>query len=74
LIVHDPVAMEGKLAHVDVRFVHAVAPPAEIVLHSKLARAMGPLQHFEVHATLGQETVARGSLTLHKRAVAVPGN
>jgi 3-hydroxyacyl-[acyl-carrier-protein] dehydratase len=72
LIVHDPVAMEGKLAHVDVRFEHAVAPPAEIVLHSKLSRAMGPLQHFEVHATLGEETVARGSLTLHKRAVAVP--
>lgn len=72
LIAPDREAMEGKLAHVDVRFEHAVAPPAEIVLHSKLSRAMGPLQHFEVHATQGAETVARGSLTLHKRAVAVP--
>ncbi len=74
LIAPDREAMEGKLAHVDVRFEHAVAPPADIVLHSKLSRAMGPLQHFEVHATQGSETVARGSLTLHKRAVAVPGN
>jgi acyl carrier protein len=72
LIANDPVAMEGKLAHVDVRFEQAVTPPAEIILHSKLSRAMGPLQHFEVHATLGEEIVARGSLTLHKRAVVVP--
>ncbi|HTL29515.1 MAG TPA: 3-hydroxyacyl-ACP dehydratase FabZ family protein [Tepidisphaeraceae bacterium] len=72
LIAPDREAMEGKLAHVDVRFEQAVCPPAEIVLHSRLARAMGPLQHFEVHATLGDQTIAKGSLTLHKRAVAVP--
>jgi 3-hydroxyacyl-[acyl-carrier-protein] dehydratase len=74
LIAPDREAMVGKLAHVDGRFEQAVTPPAEIVLHSKLSRAMGPLQHFEVQAMQGDQIVARGSLTLHKRAVAVPGS
>jgi 3-hydroxyacyl-[acyl-carrier-protein] dehydratase len=56
----------GKLAHVDVRFDQAVAPPVELVLKSKLVRSMLPLQHFEVSAHVGDQTVARGSITLNR--------
>jgi 3-hydroxyacyl-[acyl-carrier-protein] dehydratase len=61
-------AEEGKLAHVDVRFEEAVAPPAEIVLKTKLFRAVGALQQFNVEATANGKVVARGSLTLHRTA------
>jgi acyl carrier protein len=54
----------GKLAHVDVRFDEAVAPPAEITLHSKLVRAIGALLMFDVGARVGEKSVARGSLTV----------
>ena len=57
---------EGKLAQVDVRFDEPVIPPAQIVLKSKVTRVMGPLQMFEVSAHVGEKTVARGSLTLHR--------
>jgi 3-hydroxyacyl-[acyl-carrier-protein] dehydratase len=56
----------GMLAHVDVRFAQPVAPPAEIVLRSKLARTMGSLQQFEVSARVGDVVVASGSITLHR--------
>ena len=56
----------GKLAHVDVRFESSVAPPAEIVLRSRLARVMGTLEQFEVSAWVGDQTVARGTLALHR--------
>jgi 3-hydroxyacyl-[acyl-carrier-protein] dehydratase len=56
----------GKLAHVDVRFDHAVAPPVELILRTKLVRSMLPLQHFEVSAHVGEQTVARGSITLNR--------
>jgi 3-hydroxyacyl-[acyl-carrier-protein] dehydratase len=59
---------EGKLAHADVRFDEAVAPPSEIVLKSKLLRAMGALQQFNVEASVNGAIVARGSLTLHRTA------
>jgi len=61
---------EGKLAHVDVRFEKAVAPPVEIVLKTKLARVMGALQQFDVEALAAGEVVARGSLTLYRTAKA----
>ena len=57
---------EGKLAHVDIRFERAVSPPAEIVLYSRLAGAIGPLQLFEVSASLGSQTLARGTLSLKR--------
>ncbi len=60
------VPQAGKLAHVDVRFEQSVSPPAELVLKSKLVRSMLPLQHFEVSAHVGHETVARGSITLSR--------
>jgi 3-hydroxyacyl-[acyl-carrier-protein] dehydratase len=61
-------AEEGKLAHVDVRFDEPVAPPADIVLKSKLARVMGALQQFNVEASVKGVVAARGSLTLHRTA------
>ena len=54
----------GKLAHVDVRFDEAVAPPVEIVLKSKLTRSMPPLQQFEVSAEVSGRVIARGTLAL----------
>jgi acyl carrier protein len=59
---------EGKLAHVDVRFEAAVPPPAQIVLKTKLVRVIGALQQFNVEASSGDTTIARGSLTLHRTA------
>ncbi|MDB5298597.1 MAG: putative (3R)-hydroxymyristoyl-[acyl-carrier-protein] dehydratase [Phycisphaerales bacterium] len=58
----------GKLAHMDVRFEQAVAPPAQITLRSKLLRAMGELQQFEVSASVGETVVARGTLALSRPA------
>ena len=58
----------GMLAKVDVRFNRPVAPPAQIALRSKLTRVMGELQQFEVAATVGEETVASGTITLHRPA------
>ena len=56
----------GKLAHVDVRFDQPVAPPAEIVLKSRLTRSMPKLQYYEVQAEVNGQVVARGSLTLSR--------
>ena len=56
----------GKLAHVDVRFEKAVTPPADIVLHAKLARSMPPMQLFDVWAEQNGQQIARGSLTLNR--------
>jgi 3-hydroxyacyl-[acyl-carrier-protein] dehydratase len=64
---------EGKLAHADVRFEEAVAPPAEITLKSKLTRAVGALQQFNVEAWANGVVAARGSITLHRTAKAAAG-
>jgi 3-hydroxyacyl-[acyl-carrier-protein] dehydratase len=56
----------GKLGHVDVRFEQAVAPPAEIVLRSKLTHSIPPLQHFEVSAHQGEQIIARGTIVLSR--------
>jgi 3-hydroxyacyl-[acyl-carrier-protein] dehydratase len=63
---------EGKLAHADVRFDESIAPPADIVLKSKLVRAMGALQQFTVEASASGKVVARGSVTLHRTAARAP--
>lgn len=65
-LVGPPAADEGKLVHVDVRFDRPVAPPAQIILRSKHLRSVGILQQFEVSALIGEETVARGMLTLSR--------
>lgn len=59
-------ARSGMLAHVDVRFEKPVAPPASIVLHSKIAGMMGALQKFDVSARVNDIVVASGSITLHR--------
>jgi 3-hydroxyacyl-[acyl-carrier-protein] dehydratase len=55
---------QGMLAHVDVRFERAIAPPVEIDLMSRLAGVHGKLQMFEVEARVGGDVVARGTITL----------
>ena len=52
-------AAEGKLAAVDVRFEHPVAPPVEIELHSRLIGVLGALSSFQVIAQIGQTVLAR---------------
>lgn len=56
----------GMLAHADIRFEKPVAPPAEILLQSRLTRTMGSLQQFEVSARVAGVVVASGSITLHR--------
>jgi acyl carrier protein len=58
----------GMLAKVDVRFNRPVAPPAQIRLYSKLTRVVGELQQFDVAATIGADTIASGTITLHRPA------
>ena len=60
-------APTGKLVHVDVRFDRPVAPPAELVLRSKLLRTIGELEQFEVSALQNNQVVARGMITLNRR-------
>ena len=60
-------APTGKLVHVDVRFDRPVAPPAELILRSKLLRAVGELEQFEVSALHHNEVIARGMITLNRR-------
>lgn len=55
---------EGRLASVEVRFREAVSPPAEVVLRSKAAGAVGSLMRFDVEARVGERVVAEGSLAL----------
>jgi 3-hydroxyacyl-[acyl-carrier-protein] dehydratase len=57
---------QGKLVHVDVRFDSPAAPPADIVLTSRVTRVVGPLQQFDVSATVNGTVIARGSITLHR--------
>jgi len=54
----------GKLAHIDLRFSSAVAPPADILLSSRLERTLGALWQFDVSARADGERAARGGLTL----------
>jgi len=62
---HGPgTPIPGKLAHIDLRFSSAVAPPADIALTSRLERVVGVLWQFEVAARTGDQRVARGGLTL----------
>ncbi|HEX4792836.1 MAG TPA: phosphopantetheine-binding protein [Humisphaera sp.] len=68
LVGPDTGARGGKLAQVDIRFETPVIPPAEITLHSRLLRVMDSLQQFEVRASLGEKTVASGTITLHRGA------
>ena len=48
----------------DLRFKHAVEPPATVELHASLRRSVGPLHMFDVAATIEGRSVARGALAL----------
>lgn len=63
----------GKLVHVDVRFDEPVAPPADLLLRSRLLRTVGELEQFEVSALLHDRTIARGMLTLSRPREGMPG-
>lgn len=54
----------GVLVHVDVRFKNQVVPPQDIILHANHVRAMDTLHSFEVKATVNDEVVAEGVLTI----------
>jgi 3-hydroxyacyl-[acyl-carrier-protein] dehydratase len=54
----------GMLARIDLRFEAPVIPPAELLLHTQLASAMGELAQFDVWARLKEVVVARGTLAL----------
>jgi 3-hydroxyacyl-[acyl-carrier-protein] dehydratase len=55
---------QGRLAHIELRFNHAVVPPASIRLESRLTRIFATLWQFEVSALVGELVVARGHLAL----------
>jgi 3-hydroxyacyl-[acyl-carrier-protein] dehydratase len=67
LLVGDA-GQHGALAHVDIRFEKAIVPPTDILLKSKLAKHIGALWQFQVSASIGENTAAEGSLTLHLSA------
>ncbi|MBX3359046.1 MAG: beta-hydroxyacyl-ACP dehydratase [Phycisphaeraceae bacterium] len=54
----------ARLAQVDVKFHTGIVPPAEIRLHSVLAREMSGLCLFDVRATVAGAVAASGSLVL----------
>ncbi len=54
----------ARLAHVDVKFLESVRPPAVIRLNSAVRGVLGSLTMCDVTAQVGFTVVARGSLTL----------
>ena len=54
----------GKLAHADVRFESAVAPPATIELVATVTRELGQLLQCDVTATSNNVIAARGTVTI----------
>jgi 3-hydroxyacyl-[acyl-carrier-protein] dehydratase len=58
----------AELAHVDVRFKQAVAPPATLQLQSRFIRQQDGLEQFEVAALHEQTRVADGRIALKRHA------
>lgn len=54
----------GRLAHVDIKFITLVRPPAEITLSSRLVRSLGGVGLYDVSAAVGALIVARGTLSV----------
>lgn len=52
------------LSHVNVKFLAAVRPPADIHLRARLERRLGSLQLFDVSARIGEAAIATGVLAL----------
>lgn len=57
-------ARAGSLAHVEVRFKHAVTPPARLALRSTQTGVLGAVYQFDVEATCAGRLAARGRLML----------
>jgi len=55
----------GHLAHVDVRFMHAVKPPAQIALRTVVRNTLGGLHQYDVAAEVEGICVASGTVTIH---------
>jgi 3-hydroxyacyl-[acyl-carrier-protein] dehydratase len=53
-----------RLAQIEMRFEKSVSPPLSLTLEAKVERTLGSLWLFNVQAKLGDDSVARGSLTL----------
>lgn len=60
----DAARHQGRLAHIELRFNHAVVPPTKIRLESKLTRIFATLWQFEVAAFVAEINVAKGQLAL----------
>lgn len=58
----------GMLAQLDLRFQQPAKPPVDIQLESKLLRAMGELQQFQIAAKVGDSIIAQGNLALYRPA------
>lgn len=54
----------GMLAAMDMRFLAPVVPPASIELRATVTGTRGPLRQCDVLASVGGQTVARGSLSI----------
>ena len=54
----------AHLAHSDVRFLKAIEPPVDVQLHAVLDKTLGNLKQFSVRASVGDQTVAEGQVSL----------
>jgi 3-hydroxymyristoyl/3-hydroxydecanoyl-(acyl carrier protein) dehydratase len=54
----------ARLAHVNIKFLHAVRPPASIKIHSQLIRHMAGLYIFDVQARVDGVVMAEGAVVL----------
>ncbi len=68
-----PEQRAAHLAQVNVRFFAPVAPPAEILLRARVARAIGGLTLMEVQAECEGKVAASGQVTLAVPPGAVEG-
>lgn len=57
-----------RLAHIDLKLIEAVAPPAEITLRASVARELGDLKMFDVAADHLGRPIATGRLILSSEA------
>lgn len=64
LIGADAVRSGGQLAHMDLKFLRPVRPPAEISLSSRVVRSLGEVTLYDVSAMVEGHVVARGSLSV----------
>jgi len=62
----------AHLAQADMKFRHAICPPAAITLQSKLTRRMGNLCIFDVQATADDIVAADGTVVLSLHVGSTP--